>query len=363
MRSERNPVQVGLIGLTLAIMTVIATLQYDRLQFLSGGIRYSAYFEDAGGLASGDTVTMAGVDVGKVAEIELDDQSVLVTFSIESDVELGDATEANIKTNTILGKKALSITPLGHGTMPVGGTIPVERTTSPYSLNDALGDLTTTVSELDTDQVNNALNAMSGALENTPPELRTALDGMTRLSESINSRDETLRQLLSRAESVTGILAERSGQINSLIVDGNELFGELDRRRAAIGQLIVNISAVSRQLTGLVQDNQEQMKPTLDKLNSVVDILQRNKDDISQALDGLAPYATQLGESVGSGPFFMAYVYNIGLSKAFQGLSDAITWPEHLPNDLQSYLTPPPSIDLRSPDGSRTRVLPPEAPR
>lgn len=96
--------------------------------------------------------------------------------------------------------------------MPVGSTIPLERTNSPYSLNDALGDLSNTVSELDTDEVNNALNAMSGALENTPPELRTALDGLSRLSESINSRDETLRQLLSRAENVTGILAERSGR-------------------------------------------------------------------------------------------------------------------------------------------------------
>ncbi|MBC2642274.1 MULTISPECIES: MCE family protein [unclassified Rhodococcus (in: high G+C Gram-positive bacteria)] len=349
MKSERNPVQVGIIGVAVASMIVIATLQYDQLQFLSGGTQYSAVFEDAGGLMAGDTVTLAGVDVGKVADVELDDQNVLVTFSIQDGIALGDATEANIKTNTVLGRKSLAVTPLGHDTMRVGSTIPLERTNSPYSLNDALGDLSTTVSELDTDKVNNALNAMSGALENTPPELRTALDGLTRLSESINSRDESLRQLLSRAENVTGILAERSGQINSLIVDGNQLFGELDRRRAAISQLIVNISAVSQQLTGLVQDNEEQMKPTLDKLNSVVEILQRNKDNISQALDGLAPYATQLGESVGSGPFFMAYVYNIGIGNLLQGLSDAVTWPEHLPNDLQAYLQTGPSIELREP--------------
>ncbi|MDI9938113.1 MCE family protein [Rhodococcus sp. IEGM 1351] len=349
MKRERNPVQVGIIGVAIASMIVIATLQYDQLQFLSGGTQYSAYFEDAGGLMTGDAVTLAGVDVGKVAEVELDEQHVLVRFTIEDGIVLGDATEANIKTNTVLGRKSLAVTPLGYDTMPVGSTIPLERTNSPYSLNDALGDLSNTVSELDTDEVNNALNAMSGALENTPPELRTALDGLTRLSESINSRDETLRQLLSRAENVTGILAERSGQINSLIVDGNQLFGELDRRRTAISQLIVNISAVSRQLTGLVQDNEEQMKPTLDKLNSVVDVLQRNKDNISQALDGLAPYATQLGESVGSGPFFMAYVYNIGIGNLFQGLSDAVTWPEHLPNDLQAYLQTGPSIELREP--------------
>ncbi|AOW95023.1 mammalian cell entry protein [Rhodococcus sp. WMMA185] len=349
MKSERDPVQVGIIGIAVTAMIVIATLQYDQLQFLSGGAQYSARFEDAGGLMTGDTVTLAGVDVGKVAEVELDEQHVLVTFTIEDGIALGDASEANIKTNTVLGRKSLEVTPRGQDTMPVGSTIPLERTNSPYSLNDALGDFTTTASELDTDEINDALNAMSGALENTPPELRTALDGMTRLSESINSRDESLKQLLSRAENVTGILAERSDQINSLIVEGNELFAELDLRRAAISQLIVNISAVSRQLTGLVLDNQEQMKPTLDKLNSVVDVLQRNNENIAQALEGLAPYATQLGETVGSGPFFMAYVYNIGIGNLLQGLSDAVTWPEHLPNDLEAFTESGPSFELREP--------------
>ncbi|MEV0947649.1 MCE family protein [Rhodococcus sp. NPDC049939] len=349
MKRQRDPVQVGVIGLAVTAMVVIATLQYDQLQFLSGGTQYSASFEDAGGLLAGDPVTLAGVDVGSVADVELDGQQVLVTFTIEDDLTLGDATEANIKTNTVLGRKSLEITSRGHDTMPVGSTIPLERTNSPYSLNDALGDLTTTAAELDTDELNAALDAMSGALENTPPELRTALDGMTRLSESINSRDESLQQLLERAENVTGILAERSDQINSLIIDGNLLFAELDARRAAISQLIVNISAVSRQLTGLVLDNQEQMKPTLDKLNSVVDVLQRNNDNIAQALEGLAPYATQLGETVGSGPFFMAYVYNIGIGNLLQGLSDAVTWPEHLPNDLEAFTESGPSFELREP--------------
>ncbi|QNG17531.1 MCE family protein [Rhodococcus triatomae] len=350
MKTPRDPVQVGIIGLVVAGATVVAGLQYDQLQFLTGGSTYSAYFEDAGGLTGGDTVTLAGVDVGKVSEIALADTEVLVRFSVQDGIRLGTDTEVAIKTNTVLGRKSLEVTPRGNGTLKVGDQIPSERTNSPYSLNDALGDLTTTVGELDTDRVNDALDAVSGALTDTPPELRAALDGVTRLSQSINARDETLQQLLARAESVTGILAERSDQINALILDGNELFGELDRRRTAISELIVNVSAVSRQLSGLVQDNQEQMKPTLDSLNSVVSILQENNDNISQALDGLAPYATQLGEAVGSGPFFMAFVYNIGLGKLFQGLSDAVTWPEHLPADLESYLTPPPSIELKDPN-------------
>ncbi|SCY83512.1 phospholipid/cholesterol/gamma-HCH transport system substrate-binding protein [Rhodococcus erythropolis] len=342
---ERNPVQIGVIGLVLAVATVGAALQYDQLQFINGGIRYSAYFQDAGGLVTGDDVTMAGVKVGKVSDVELDDQKVLVTFTVQDGVALGEQTAADIKTNTVLGRKSLAVRPEGSGLLRTDTPIPIERTNSPYSLNDALGDLGTTVSELDTEQINDSLNAISDTLADTPPELRTALDGMTRLSQSINSRDESLLQLLSRAEDVTKILSDRSGQIDSLLVDGNKLFAELSLRRDAISELIVNTGAVSRQLSALVQENEAQMGPTLEKLNSVAEVLQQNKDNIAGALDGLGPYITALGETVASGPFFDAFIINILPSNWWKTLVDTSVAPEQVPGDLEDFFPGiPPTI-------------------
>ncbi|MBY6414687.1 MCE family protein [Rhodococcus sp. BP-252] len=338
MERTRNPVQIGMIGIVLAVCVVVATLQYDRLPFLSGGTRFSALFTDAGGLMVGDDVTVSGVTVGKVDDIALAGQEVRVGFTVAENIELGDATRVDIKTNTILGRKSLRVMPDGSGTIDVHDTIPSSRTTSPYSLTDALGDLSTTVSDLNTTQLADAMDTASDTFADTPPELRAALDGITRLSDSINSRDETLQQLLDRAESVTGILADRSGQINQLVLDGNELFGELDRRRTAISQLITNISAVSRQLTAFVQENEGQIGPTLAKLNSVVAVLQKNNDNIAGALDGLGPYISALGESVASGPFFNAYIQNILPSSWWKAVVDSVVAPEQLPQTLQDLL-------------------------
>nr|WP_296768718.1 MCE family protein [Rhodococcus sp. (in: high G+C Gram-positive bacteria)] len=338
MDKTRNLVQVGLIGIVLSVCIVLATLQYDRLPFLSGGSNYSALFLDAGGLMVGDNVTVAGVTVGKVDDIALAGQEVRVDFTVAENIQLGDATSVDIKTNTILGRKSLKVTPAGAGAVGARETIPSSRTTSPYSLTDALGDLSTTVSELDTTQLGDAMNVVSDTFADTPPDLRAALDGISRLSASINSRDDSLQQLLDRAESVTGILADRSGQINQLVLDGNELFGELDRRRTAISQLITNISSVSRQLTALVQENQAQMGPTLEKLNSVVAVLQKNNDNIAGALDGLGPYISALGESVASGPFFNAYIQNILPSSWWKTVVDGIVAPDQLPQTLQDLL-------------------------
>lgn len=329
---------VGIIGIVLAVCVVLATLQYDRLPFLSSGTSYSAFFLDAGGLAVGDDVTVAGIAVGKVESIALADQEVRVGFTVAENIELGDATHVDIKTNTILGRKSLKVMPAGVGALGVHDTIPSSRTTSPYSLTDALGDLGTTVSELDTAQLGDAMNVVSDTFAGTPPELRAALDGVSRLSDSINARDESLQQLLDRAQSVTGILAERSGQIDRLVLDANDLFGELDRRRTAIEQLITNVSSVSRQLTALVQENRVQMGPTLEKLNSVVAVLQKNNDNIAGALDGLGPYISALGESVASGPFFNAYIQNILPSSWWKTVVDSVVAPDQLPGTLQDLL-------------------------
>ncbi|WP_405133702.1 MCE family protein [Nocardia sp. NBC_01388] len=330
-------INVGIIGIVLAVTISLASLQFDRLPFLANGAHYTAYFGDAGGLLPGDNVQVAGVKVGRVEDVKLDGAKVAVRFALDSAIGLGTKSTAAIKTNTVLGRKSLEVTPAGPGTLRSNDPIPLERTTSPYSLNDALGDLSTTVKGLDMGQVNTTLDALSATFKDTPAPLRSALDGITALSRSINTRDQALTDLLSKAQGVTKVLADRADKINALLVDGNSLLGELDARRTALGQMITYINQLAQQLTGFVNDNEAQLKPTLDKLNSVLAMLQKNKQSLSDALDALGPYAGALGEQVGSGPYFQAYISN-ATSKGLQPLIDALVWPEHLPSDLKSYL-------------------------
>ncbi|WP_324192890.1 MCE family protein [Nocardia transvalensis] len=327
-------VSVGIVGLVVAVAISLSALQFDRLPFIKSGAEFSAYFADAGGLVVGDPVQVAGVRSGRVDEVRLDGAKVLVRFSLAESIVLGRRTTAAIKTNTILGRKTLEVVPQGDGVIRRNDPIPLERTTSPYSLNDALGDLTKTVQGLDLDQVNKTLDTLSQTFADTPAPLRSALDGVTQLSRSLNARDKALTDLLGHAQNVTKVLSERANQINALLTDGNDLLGELNARRTALSQLIVYVNGLAQQLTGFVNDNEAQLKPALDKLNSVLQLLQRNKDNLGKALERLGPYAAALGEQVGSGPYFQAYLSNVE-SIPLRTLVDALVWPERLPEQLQ----------------------------
>mgnify|MGYP000524718894 CR=1 FL=1 len=183
-----------------------------------------------------------------------------------------------------------------------------------------------------------ALQTLTDSLRDATPHLRSALQGVTDLSRSLNKRDEALEQLLGHAKRVSDLLAQRAGQVNQLIVDGNLLFAALDERRQALSNLIAGIDDVSAQLSGFVADNKREFGPALEKLNAVMDNLLQRRDHIGEALKRLPPYATTLGEVVGSGPGFQINLYGLPPATISEVLLDTYFQPGKLPDSLSDYL-------------------------
>jgi phospholipid/cholesterol/gamma-HCH transport system substrate-binding protein len=319
--AERNRLAVGIVGILVVVLAVIATFSYDKLPFIKGTTDYSAYFAEAGGIKPGSDVRVSGMSVGRVSGVKLDGTKVLVDFTVRDGVELGDRTEAAIKTETVLGNKMLEITPRGDGRLD--GTIPLERTKSPYDLPSALGDLTTTISALDTTQLSSALTTLADTFKDTPPDLRIALEGVARFSDTLNTRDAQLRNLLADANKVTAVLGKRSDQIASLVVNTNALLSEILSQRDSVDALMNNLTAVSAQISGLVADNRTTLKPALDKVNGVLSILDNRKQELQRTLYLLRRYAMSFGEVLGAGPFFKASLVNLLPGQFAQPFIDA----------------------------------------
>jgi phospholipid/cholesterol/gamma-HCH transport system substrate-binding protein len=128
---------------------------------------------------------------------------------------------------------------------------------------------------------------------------------------------------LGNANKATGILAQRSDEVVKLVANTNALLVQLESQSSALDQLSGNFSVLAQQLRGLIADNRTTLKPALDRLNGVLAIVDNRKAKIQEALKGLRDYATSLGESVGSGPFFKAYLANLLPGQFVQPFVDA----------------------------------------
>jgi phospholipid/cholesterol/gamma-HCH transport system substrate-binding protein len=334
-RPDSNPTRTGIFGIVLVACLVLVSFGYTKLPFWPQGKDYEAYFTDAGGISPGNDVAVSGIKVGQVSSVELAGDAAKVTFTVDRDIKVGDQSLVAIKTDTVLGQKSLAVTPGGTGSST---TIPLGRTTTPYTLNTALQDLGGNASALDKPKFEQALQTLTDTLRDATPQLRGALDGVANLSRSLNKRDEALEQLLAHAKRVSDTLAQRAGQVNQLVTDGNLLFAALDERRQALSNLIGGIDDVSRQLSGFVGDNRREIGPALQKLNAVMDNLLERRAHIGEALRRLPPYATALGEVVGSGPGFQINLYGLPPPSLAEVLLDTYFQPGKLPDSLADYL-------------------------
>jgi phospholipid/cholesterol/gamma-HCH transport system substrate-binding protein len=317
-------IRAGFIGTVLVVLVILIGLAPQRLRTLATAIRYQALFSEAGGLAAGNAVTVSGIKVGTVSSVALQHGDALVTFTIPGTIPLGADTTAHIRTGTLLGERVLTLESAGGGTLRSSDVIPVSRTSSPYSLTEAVSDFTAYAGETDTDTLNQSLDTLSSTLDQIAPQLGSTFDGVTRLSRSLNDRNKTLADLLKSTGDVAGILSQRSQQVNTLILDADDLLNVLVARRQAIVELLANTSAVSKQLSGLVHDNEKDLGPVLDRLNSVNAILEKNRDNIAKALPGLAKYELTNGEIVASGNYYNAFVANLLQLQLLQPFLDYI---------------------------------------
>ena len=235
----------------------------------------------------------------------------LVNFTIAGKYALGSDTTAHIRTGTLLGERVLALESAGSGTLSPNTVIPISRTSSPYSLTDAVSDLTANTAGTNTESLNQSLDTLSATLDQIAPQLGPTFDGVSRLSRSLNNRNESLAELLKTAGDVTGILSERSQQVNALILNANDLLGVLNERRQAIVSLLSATSAVSKELTGVVADNEKELAPTLERLNRVTAMLEKNRDNLAKMLPGAAKYYLTQGEIVSNGAYYNALVPNL----------------------------------------------------
>ena len=309
---ERNPVLLGVIGLVVLVVAVLAAFRIDDVAALTAR-SYRAAFHDASGLAPGNEVRVAGVRVGKVTEVGLARHGaqpyVRVTFRVEDDgIRLGRQTGATIRIKTVLGQKYLALAPAGDGRLREQTEIPLERTASPFDVMQAVTGLAGTLDQIDTKQLATAFTTLAQTFADTPASVQSSLDGLSRLSRTIASRDEELRQLLERAHQVTGVLAQRDEEFRKLVADGDALLAEVSRRRDAIHELLVGTNDLANQLSGLVADNRTQLEPALRQLRGVVAILQRNRDNLEKTLQTMGPFLDAFANVVGNGRWFDSYL-------------------------------------------------------
>ena len=116
-KDEAHSIKMGLY--TVLVITILASFYIVKHKIALHDKQDSYYsiqarFGRTDGLSVGDSVRIAGLDIGKVINAEIDDHyKAILTFEIKDNIKIPDDSSASIVSDGILGNKYIEIEPGG----------------------------------------------------------------------------------------------------------------------------------------------------------------------------------------------------------------------------------------------------------
>ncbi len=294
-----SAVSLGVVTVVAIIAVLVATVGVANLGL--GKSTYEAEFVQAAQIAPGDGVTVAGIQVGTVEGARLEGDHVVVEMKIDKGVNLGADTVASIKLTTLLGSRYVELRPAGEGGIP-DNRIRLSNTVVPYDLQSVLSDATTTFEQVDAERLGATLTELSGELEDLPALMPQALENVENLSGVIADRRGQIGSLLSATYQLTEIIRAQQADLGSLVRDGTDMVNELTLRQNLVERLLSSTSGLVQQLHTIVVDDRASLDALISDLDSMLQSL-GNQDALLRNILQILPVPIRnFTNATGTGP-------------------------------------------------------------
>ncbi|TWH09841.1 phospholipid/cholesterol/gamma-HCH transport system substrate-binding protein [Rhodococcus rhodochrous J45] len=284
-------------GVPILLLAVVAVVSFTVAPWRSAD-EYAAEFTSSRGLYVGDDVRIMGVEVGRVTKIEPRGDRVLVRFDIDSERRIPADAQAAIVAPTLVSARFVQLTPphTGGPELPVGATIPVERTAVPVEWDEITEQLTRLTTELgpdDTDPqgaLGEVLDVAAANAEGHGPALRDSLQQLATAMRTISDGRHDLFGTLGNLQVFVEALSMSGDQIVSFHDRLASVTEILDANRDDMGAALAGLDAVLVDVERFVRDNRERVDTTVDRTAALTETLAAQRDGIAQVLH-VAPTA------------------------------------------------------------------------
>ena len=326
MRSftERRPWLVGIVSILLIAAGVGFAFSLNRFDALRGVYRISADLEDAAGLVPGNEVRVAGIKIGSVTRITLEDNAARVEMEIERDIRIPTETKLEVKLKTLLGQKFVDLqiprsflaASSGGGDASTvtqrflrdGSVIPKSQTRIPYEIYQAATEGTEVLEEIDKESLRGLIEVLGQTVDVSKEEIGRALDSLDAAGSVLAEKEPEIRRLLRSTRRVTKTLAEGGEDIEGILTEATDVFGVLAERRATTSSLLAATEDLANNFGLLIQAARGSVELSVSDLNSILVVAEGELGSIDRALRELDTAQEMFGRPGGFGRFIEGHV-------------------------------------------------------
>ncbi len=306
----------------LAIFFVVCALGAFGLIAIFAQLRfqeestYHASFSAVTGLENGNFVRIAGVEVGKVKHIAIqDDSTALVEFSADDSVILTEGSRAVIRYDNLIGGRYLSLEDGAGGTRKLvpGDTIPMTQTAPALDLDALIGGFRPLFRALEPDQVNALAGQLISAFEGQGPTIGSILTQTAALTNTLADRDELIGQVVVNLNTVLGSLGDHTDKFDKAVESLSELVHGLEKRKQDISTGIAHANEGARSIAGLLAEAREPLKKVVTETDRTAGTVLADHEYFDNLLTTLPDAYRVLGRQAIYGDFFSFYMCEVVL--------------------------------------------------
>ena len=301
----------------LLIFMVITTLATGLLVLTIGNISfggtrdYRAEFVDATGVVEGDDVRIAGVKVGVVTGVEIVDRTrAMVSFKVDEDTPLSEATNASIRYRNLVGQRYISLSETIGDTarLDEDATIPVGQTSPALDLTVLFNGFKPLFEALSPEELNQLSYEVIQVFQGEGGTLEGLLQSTASVTQTLADRDEVISDLIDNLNTVLVQIGNRDQELTELINSFRTLVGGLkDDRQAILGSL-EQISYLSVETADLVSGIRKPFVEDIEQLRRFAGNVDRNRAELDRALQVLPIKLTKVGRTAIYGSWFNFYL-------------------------------------------------------
>jgi len=276
-------------GVAMVIVGLVAALVVVGLYVFSPGTyKVKADFDEAGLLQNGDSVRVAGIQVGTIKKISLKSDHVEVDMAVNSGTWIGDESRADVKMLTVVGGSYLDVTPIGSKKLG-SAHIPASRTSVPYSLMETFQSITPKLSQVDASPLRDTLSQLQTGFSQNPGAIKQDLQTMQSMLINLNNNQDNFGAMLKMAAEYTSNLNNNGAVVTSIVSNLSYFISQVGSFSTKWQYMFDHLTGFLERLGGALADYQTDVDPLVRQVDDIGrqfgPLMQRYTPMIDQARD------------------------------------------------------------------------------
>jgi phospholipid/cholesterol/gamma-HCH transport system substrate-binding protein len=253
--------RLGIFVILVAVAALVIIETLGGMESLRGGYRLNALFDTVQDLKAGNSVKMAGVEVGRVEKIALTGDKAKVTMKLHSGVVVKTDSKAAIKFTGLMGQNFISIE-FGSPDAPALQDNQMVATEEQPDLNAIMVKLDKAATGIENfgksftgDKIDNLIGPLTDFIKQNSGHLGGAISNMENISGQIASGQGTVGKLI-YTDSLYNSALDTMTNLQDAVTQVRQVVDGVSNGRGTIGKLVTDETLYNATTSSMTNLNQ-----------------------------------------------------------------------------------------------------------